>query len=85
MFGACVRVAAGNTETSVLDLMTGPSACSVHVRVRPLAGSEKESAWQTSGPCKIAPTAGGDDIVMDNVFDEAWTTAEARGHPHACV
>ena len=75
----------GDSENSVLDLLVDPSACSVHVRVRPLAGNEKESAWRTSGPSKIAPTAGGDDVVMDNVFDEAWNTAEARCHPHLCV
>ena len=49
---------------------------SVHVRVRPLAACEKESAWRTVGGCKIAPAGGGDDVVMDNVFDDSWTTAQ---------
>ena len=52
--------------------------CSVSVRVRPLASSEKESAWRMDD-AKIVPLAAlGSDATyqLDNVFDESWTTAQ---------
>jgi hypothetical protein len=73
-----------NSSTSVSRVPV-----SVSVRVRPLAGSEKEGAWRTEEN-RIVPTGGlGNDGAyhLDNVFDERWTTQQVGSSSisHAAV